>query len=195
MSTWTSIVLEALQKRAKDLAFVYNNVAILAPDKTTGPNWQAKVRQTLQLLGRAGAAQNKGRGLWVNIAPIPEIHCNFCFRKPQENRKGCPLHLARQARKDSDRTIERNGRGLCRDCDNKKLRGNIRCRDCRTKNQLKCNLWTQRHPDRKHRAWLVRKNMIDQGICICPARTPLTDGFRRCKPCRDRSQRYKGKNA
>jgi hypothetical protein len=100
----------------------------------------------------------------------------------------CYNHLTK-ARKESIKWSEqRRHEGLCISCDRKSFRGWLRCRLHREINRLRIQAWIKAHPEYYREQWKLQKQLRDGGLCpSCHEHRPLSDGYLRCKPCRDRA--------
>ncbi len=124
-----------------------------------------------------------------------ENHCKQCPKSADgvtvANKLFCQYHLTKARLIWRVWGARRRQEKLCISCDGKSWLNpktrllNCRCKKHREINRVKCLTWTHNNKDRTRRAWLKRKELITQGICICPMRNPLKPGALRCDDCRD----------
>jgi hypothetical protein len=121
------------------------------------------------------------------------LKCSSCKKETINGYKLCVTHLIRAKERFARWSEERRACGKCIRCDRKGYNGYLRCKTHTIKNRQQCLAWMDKHPNQNHEQWLILKQRVDAGICVCPARNKLSNGFRRCADCRVRKQGYRTK--
>lgn len=84
---------------------------------------------------------------------------------------------------------QRRAEGKCISCDCKSFHGWLRCRKHTLINRERCKRWVVMHKEHQAQRHKERKEYwFAQGLCVCGAHNPLTDGYRRCDDCRSHRQ-------
>jgi hypothetical protein len=117
-----------------------------------------------------------------------EHKCPHCPARKQGKKSLCAFHLRLARERWQKWSDDRRNIGRCTYCNRLSFRGFLRCKLHTEYNRTKVAAWHAAHPDYKVKQWAEKKKLIEQGICPCAARRPLTDGYRRCGPCRERRE-------
>ena len=118
------------------------------------------------------------------------LKCSSCNKEQLSGYKLCVKHLTYARERFENWSQERRKCGRCIRCDRKSYNGYLRCKAHTIKNREQCLAWMAKHPNRNHEQWLIKKQRIESGLCICPAKNKIPAGFKRCDDCRIRRRSY-----